>query len=348
MSELTFFTDMQKAMDEQAEDVWDMVEYSRTSGYRLRLGEVTVTELNFFRLRKFWTKGVYIRANEPDENLTGADWEWLIGHRNNWVQIRVQAKIVNKRGSFAELGHGPAGARGQQMDRLIDQPEEDVVCRWMPLYVFYTATPPSVLQPGHNGGNNPLTGCSAKLAREVRNTYGPHGQRSTLIAGAHLVDSIPWSSVFNGLVRRLGAGESMSDIVDSLAHLRLPEDIQSISDFWEPEVYVEQCQKPLPEYMQEIIKLRGDNFDSAPIVELQIETPESAERGKSFAPRVELEHKIDTGARRPIKSRYLDAPEIPVRRLRLDQRLRGNKPISLPGFVSVIDIEKLPEGYSTI
>ena len=60
MDALTFFRTMQQAMDDQATDVWDMVEYSRSSGYRLRLGEVTLTELNFYRLRDYWTKGVYI------------------------------------------------------------------------------------------------------------------------------------------------------------------------------------------------------------------------------------------------------------------------------------------------
>lgn len=135
---------MQAAMNDQAVEIWNMVKYSRASGYRLRLGEVTATELNFYRLREFWTKGVYINTNEPDEASTGADWEWIIGHGQKWVQIRVQAKIINRSGSFAELSHGPRGARGLQMERLIDPPAEDVACRWMPLYVFYTATPPSV------------------------------------------------------------------------------------------------------------------------------------------------------------------------------------------------------------
>lgn len=47
-------------MQAQAEEVWEMVHYSRARGYRLRLGEVTATEYSFFRLREYWTKRVYV------------------------------------------------------------------------------------------------------------------------------------------------------------------------------------------------------------------------------------------------------------------------------------------------
>lgn len=137
MTELQFFERMQKAMTTQAEDIWNMVHHSRARGYRLRLGEVTATEHSFFRLREFWTKRVYIVTNEPDELATGADWEWLIGHGEHWIQIRVQAKILNRSGRFAELGH--PHSTGQQLDRLINPDPADVLCRWLPLYVFYAA-----------------------------------------------------------------------------------------------------------------------------------------------------------------------------------------------------------------
>ena len=58
MTELEFFQSMQRAMDAQAEDIWDMVHHSRSRGYRLRMGELTATEHSFFRLREFWTKRV--------------------------------------------------------------------------------------------------------------------------------------------------------------------------------------------------------------------------------------------------------------------------------------------------
>lgn len=63
MTALSFFRKMQDAMDEQAVEAWNMVEYSRASGYRLRLGKVTATELIYYHLRHFWTKGVYINTN---------------------------------------------------------------------------------------------------------------------------------------------------------------------------------------------------------------------------------------------------------------------------------------------
>lgn len=142
-----------------------MVSYSRTPGHRLRLGEVTVTEMNLYLLRNFWTKGVYIDTNEPVEKTTGADWEWLIGHGNKWVQIRVQAKIVNRQGDFAGLGH-PNGTQ-QQMDRLIAPVGGTVTCRWMPLYVFYTSQPAFPLSPPFIGP--PVLGMDA--THSMLNTF---------------------------------------------------------------------------------------------------------------------------------------------------------------------------------
>ena len=93
MNELAFFTSMQRAMDDAAKDAWNMVSYSRQhrSPSPLRLGEVTLTELNFYRLRNFWTKQVFLLTHEPVEAKTGADWEWVIGHDDKWIAIRVQA-----------------------------------------------------------------------------------------------------------------------------------------------------------------------------------------------------------------------------------------------------------------
>lgn len=333
---------MQQAMDDQAVDVWNMVEYSRDSGYRLRLGEVTATELNFYRLRRFWTKGVYLRTNEPDEYSTGADWEWLIGHGNEWLQIRVQAKVVNKAGSFSELGHGPAGARGQQMDRLIDQPDEDVLCRWMPLYVFYTATPPSGRVGQELGPIDARTGCSAKLARRVRDVYGRHRGRATLTAKAHLPDSVPWSDVFTGLVTRLQSGQTMSRIVSSLASQALPDDVRTVHDFWNPTVTSGRCAGGLPDYVREIIERRDDEFDDAPLAELRIEVPQPI---VGDAPSVRADARMDDGhADRswPKSVGYRDFAEIPSRKILLDRPPGQAKGTSLPNFVSVIDIDHLP------
>ncbi|WP_263310053.1 DUF6615 family protein [Brachybacterium atlanticum] len=342
MTALAFFQAMQQAMDDQAADVWNMVEYSRDSGYRLRLGEVTVTELNFYRLRHFWTKGVYLRTNEPDEYSTGADWEWLIGHENEWLQIRVQAKIVNKAGAFSELGHGPIGAKGQQMDRLIDPPDDDVVCRWMPLYVFYTATPPSGRAGQGAGPIDARTGCSVKPARWVRNVYGPHRGRATLAARVHLADSVPWSDVFTGLVTRLQAGQTLSAIVNSLSNQVLPDNIRTVHDFWDPTVSNGHCVGSLPDYVRAIIERRGDHFDDAPLAELQVEVPRLITEDSSPVRAGERIGERGTPGRWPKNIGNGDAAEIPSRKLLLDRPPGKTKVASLPNFVSVIDIDDLP------
>jgi len=333
---LTFFSTMKKAMDIQAEEVWDMVEYSRSDGYRLRLGEVTLTELNFFRLRDYWTKGVYIRTNEPHEPTTGADWEWVIGHGHQWIQIRVQAKMIDRAGSFSQLGHGPSGARGQQMDRLIDPPPADVACRWVPLYVFYTATPPAKLQ----GTQARQTGCSAHLARTVRDNYGPHNGRARLTAAVHLPGSIRWSSIFDGLTNRLSAGESLATIIGTLADQALPRTVSSIGDFWDPAKTAGTCHGGLPPYIRAIVEDRDDDFDDARLATLEVEFPGA----QGDIPTVKI--RTETGIlprvyREPRRGDDDAFAPLASRRLVLDSP-RGED-ASLPNFVSVIDIDKLPE-----
>ncbi|WP_147305451.1 DUF6615 family protein [Subtercola boreus] len=263
MTELEFFQTMQRAMDTQAEEIWDMVHHSRTEGYRLRLGEVTATELNFFRLRDFWTKRVYVVTNEPDETVTGADWEWLIGHGDSWIQIRVQAKIMNRSGRFAELGH--PHSTGQQMERLVNPNIEDVTCRWMPLYVFYTA------EPGAGTVVPRKAGCSAQLASKVRTTYGkPPANRARLTSAAHLPESIPWSSVFDGLVTQLQSGRSLAEIIEKLALRPMPADAAYIGDFWDMSKTAGTCDRALPTYVREIVRRENDEFDEAPLTRLEV------------------------------------------------------------------------------
>ena len=340
MDALTFFRTMQQAMDDQATDVWDMVEYSRSSGYRLRLGEVTLTELNFYRLRDYWTKGVYIRTNEPHEPTTGADWEWIIGHGDQWVQIRVQAKIINRAGSFSHLSHGPSGALRQQMDRLIDPPPADVACRWVPLYVFYTATPPAPAI----GARDRRAGCSAHLARHVRQNYGPHrGGRARLSAKQHLPNSIRWSSIFDGLTGRLSAGESLATIINTLADQSLPTTVASIGDFWDPAKTAGTCQGGLPQYIRAIVEDRDDDFDDARLATLDVEVPGA--QGELPAAEVRTEPDILTRVTRVARDQQRGDDEafarLTSRRLVLDSPRGESAP--LPNFVSVIDIDKLPE-----
>lgn len=339
MDALRFFRAMQRAMDDQAVEVWKMVEYSRSSGYRLRLGEVTLTELNFYQLRDYWTKGVYIRTREPHEPTTGADWEWVIGHGDRWVQIRVQAKIINRSGSFSHLSHGPSGALRQQMDTLIDPPPADVACRWMPLYVFYTATPPA---PPLGTGDQ-RTGCSAHLARHVRQIYGPHHLgRATLTAKSHLPNSIRWSSIFEGLKTRLEAGESLAAIIDSLANQSLPKTVKSINDFWDASVTAGVCHGGLPEYIRAIVEDRDDEFDDARLGTLEVETPAS----ETETPIVEVRTERDDVVWATRNARAIQRGDdeafarLASRRLVLAPSRGESAP--LPNFVSVIDIEKLP------
>jgi len=339
-AEYDFFVRMQQKMDEQAEDVWDMVRYSRSPGYRLRLGEVTTTELNFFRLREFWTKRVYIVTNEPDETTTGADWEWIIGHGDRWIQIRVQAKIINANGSFAELGH--PRATGEQMRRLLDPGRESVACRWMPLYVFYAS---------ENVAKTTVTrdaGCSAQLAWIVNENYGkPPRRAGRLRALDHLPPrvprpgAIPWSHIFNGLVARLRAGESLDTIIGSLADASLPPAVKSIDDFWEPRVTAGTCSAELPAYIRTIVARDDDDFDGAPLTELHVATPESRH---AEAERASGQAEGEPGVAYTVRDGSLEDSPVPLpsRTLMIDRADTPEVLATLPSFVSVLDIDRLP------
>lgn len=342
----TFFKNMQSAMDSQAIEVWEMVEYSRSAGNRLRLGEVTLTELNFYKLREFWTKTVYIDTNEPDESKTGADWEWLIGYSDRWLQIRVQAKVINRNGSFTELGHKTKSSARLQMDTLINPPEDEVACHWMPLYVFYTATPPS---------KAPLTsqlhGCSAKLARKVRDVYSSSTSgQSTLTSKEHLKDSVPWSEVFSGLLDRLEdqlddegkiskAGESLHAVINDLADKKVPTTIGSINDFWTSDQNAQKCDKELPAYLQAIVAQHNDSFSSASAARLEVKITNHEELSNLV--RVDAQARYSTWATTG-SSEEAETQTLPARTISLQRLTPDRQQVSLPSFVSVLDISKLP------
>lgn len=328
-------------MTAHASEIWDMVLHSRHKGYRLRLGEVTATEYSFFKLREFWTKSAYIVTNEPDEATTGADWEWLIGHDDKWIQIRVQAKILDKSGSFKELGH--PHRTGLQMDRLLNPAPTDVACRYMPLYTFYAASPPAP-----NNVVAAQNGCSVQLADRVRDTYKPaRATRATLTSAAHLYGSAPWAEVFDGLVARLQGGESLATVVDSLANSRMPTAPAAIGDFWDPQKSGGVCQRGLPAYLKAIVERDNDEFDSSQLARLNVEvrrptepSDETSVSSDGEQARDRLEEALESDNVTP--TRHIDqAPDehLPSRSIVLDRIDRT--PVALPRLVSVIDIGQL-------
>lgn len=234
---------MQQAMDEAAAEVWGIVPYSRQhhSPTPLRLGEVTLTELNFYRLRNYWTKQVFLRAHEPTETKTGADWEWVIGHDDKWIAIRVQAKVLgtDKRvGNSPHLPHIVGNSGIRQIDLLADPIPDTTPCRWMPLYVFYASAPPLTGFPWTSPGDARY-GCSTAHARAVRqildhNTIIKRNYKAVPDTHARLYLGVAdrWSSIFDPLVSQLKANQSLARIVDRLHNQTLPRSSLRIADFW--------------------------------------------------------------------------------------------------------------------
>lgn len=347
MNAIDFFKNLQLDMDRQSDKVRSMVEYSRTSGSRLRLGEVTVTELNFYELRNSFTKNVHLYTNEPDETTTGADWEWLIGYDKKWISLRVQAKILGRgerRCSFTELGH-PRNT-GAQIRTLVNPPAAYVTCRWMPLYVFYTSSPP--LPPS---GTATTHGCSVQSAVTVEKIFNPtrHNKaRHDLKASTYLNGAQPWRNVFDGLIQRLDAGESMHSIVDSLANESLPATTTSLADFWNPTITAGSCSKNLPSYIHEITRKDNDEFTASKDVILRIKTGESnsGEKAEEVSPidRLGPTDRLEKNQLLEIET-ISTFPSLPVREIRIDAPPGSNEfegaGDSLPAICSVIDLNEL-------
>ena len=284
MNELAFFTAMQRAMDETAQEVWDMVSYSRQyhSPAPLRLGEVTLTELIFYRLRDYWTKQVFLRTHEPEEAKTGADWEWVIGHDDKWIAIRIQAKILGTRanaGKFPHLPHKVKSSGIRQIDLLTDPAPGTTPCRWMPLYVFYASSPPLTNFPRTSQGAAHY-GCSTAHARAIRQilnnntTIKGNYTFTDTSAGLYLGGAERWSSIFDPLVSQLKANQSLESIVNKLHNRTLPRSSLRIADFWDARQTAGTCSTPLPHYLNTIIDPRHDNFTAADIATLVIKTPQ--------------------------------------------------------------------------
>lgn len=284
MNELAFFTAMQHAMDETAKQVWDMVSYSRQlhSPAPLRLGEVTLTELIFYRLRNFWTKQVFLRTHEPEEAKTGADWEWVIGHDDKWIAIRIQAKILGTGADAGKFPHLPYKVKSsgiRQIDLLTDPAPGTTPCRWMPLYVFYASSPPLTNFP-RTSQDAARYGCSTAHARAIRqildNNTTIKGNRTftDTRAGLYLGGVERWSSIFDPLVSQLKANQSLESIVNKLHNRALPQSSLRMEDFWDARQTAGTCSNPLPHYLNTIIDPRHDNFTAADIASLVIKTPQ--------------------------------------------------------------------------
>lgn len=275
MNEFEFFSEMQRAMDDAAKDAWNMVSYSRQhrSPSPLRLGEVTLTELNFYRLRNFWTKQVFLLTHEPAEARTGADWEWVIGHDDKWIAIRVQAKILGtgkKVDKFPHLPHKIRRTGARQIDLLTAPAPGTTLCRWMPLYVFYASAPPLTdfpLAPRSDA----RYGCSVAHARTIRKIFDNSNNKTD--AYRYLLFADRWSSIFDPLVSQLKANQSLASIVDKLHNKPLPQNSLDIADFWDTSRTAGVCSNPLPDYLSTIIEHRNDDFSAADIASLVIKSP---------------------------------------------------------------------------
>lgn len=147
------YTRTRRFLNREASNIWDEVTFARGPGADIfRFGEVGVTErLHLHMMAAGHLASGMIVYGEPPENISGADWEWIIelpGRRRGHVIIyRIQAKILQRIQQpnppslhFKHINHD----RGQQRNRLITQAAgitHPGLVGAFPFYCFYIGNP---------------------------------------------------------------------------------------------------------------------------------------------------------------------------------------------------------------
>lgn len=105
------------------------IQFARNNHFKY--GELAATADFLFRLVRDCPYSSLISQDNINEDNTGADFEWWIGSRNQWVGLLVQAKKYEN-GRYGNLRQ--ANANGRQIDLLIAEARRRSM---IPMYIFF-------------------------------------------------------------------------------------------------------------------------------------------------------------------------------------------------------------------
>lgn len=125
-------------------DTWHRIQEGRALQYPL--GEETLTDLLLRDLLRLHLPDITIEAfTKDEEGRNGADWEWWFqGSSNNWLGLRVQAKVIaHKKDEFTKLHYykdskDTPPIRTYQCDKLIANAAADPDWPCVPVYCLYS------------------------------------------------------------------------------------------------------------------------------------------------------------------------------------------------------------------
>ena len=113
--------------------------------------EETLTDVNILELKYRHPSEVYSRTfNKREEGVNGADWEWWLtnSQRNQWLGMRVQAKILYlAKNNFPHLHYSSGNPKISQLTKLRRQAFKDGL---VPLYCFFTHISSTKINTLHN------------------------------------------------------------------------------------------------------------------------------------------------------------------------------------------------------
>ena len=143
------------------------LEFSHQPGVAVSYGEETITETNLLEIRRRHPRRVRLETFAKwEEALTGADWQWRIIGSKYKLEMRVQAKRL-QRNDALKVKHKVRSSGSQQRDLLIQQAQADGM---KPVYCVYCTEP----QRSHwkvgrepNGFKGYQTGCLLADALDV-------------------------------------------------------------------------------------------------------------------------------------------------------------------------------------
>lgn len=164
-------------------------------GLASRLGvlEETITDVNLLSIASEHRNYVYTKkfSRRQEGAESGADWLWCIGESGAWLNLLVQAKIVNPQtGRCRYLNYD----NGRQRSRLLQFARNT---QSVPLYVIYchvplSYEPPLKASPHFSGLPASEWGCSIITPQRVRQLVSTKRLRLDDVLGY----AIPWAQPF--------------------------------------------------------------------------------------------------------------------------------------------------------
>jgi hypothetical protein len=190
-------------LSDLADETWDLMSLGLARTNQREPDERVFTDHNFLHLeRQHAFQSRMWLFSGSDEALTGADVEWWVGDGSGYVRMLVQAKRLNRKGRYAEVGRNIGKSTIRQVDRLMDICERGVPTepRGMnyigltPVYLLYNGATAHLSAPAdlckHPDVGMKQRGCIIAHARSIQALLGP--RRHSLPNSEVAAWTMPW------------------------------------------------------------------------------------------------------------------------------------------------------------